>query len=90
MSCECNTKTKLIVACLSLSMNTWQEAIHTFLLHNNGVNANTFLAGSCTVHHTCLVEQYIYLHASCMYSISLPMSVPKLPSLHVTVVPLKY
>ena len=48
MSCKCNTKTKLIDTCLTLSMNSWKQAFNTFLVHNISVNPNTFLAGSCT------------------------------------------
>ena len=40
------------------------------------------------LYHTCVFE--LYLHASCMFSVSLPIRVPVVPSLHVTVVPLKY
>ena len=45
MSFKCNTKPKLID---TLSMNSWKQAFNTFLVHNNSVNPNTFLAGSCT------------------------------------------
>ena len=55
MSCECNTKTKLIVTCLTLSMNSWQQAFNSFLLHNNYVNANTFLA----VQLYCIIHVYL-------------------------------
>ena len=54
MSCECNTKTKLIVTCLTIN-ELMAAAFNSFLLHNNYVNANTFLA----VQLYCIIHVYL-------------------------------
>ena len=64
MSCKCNTKTKLIDTCLTLSMNSWKQAFNTFLVHNNSVNPNTFLAGSCTASYMFILNN-TYLPVVC-------------------------